>query len=93
MNYKDFKTALRSQITEENIPESIGGSFSLYNEPYEFDLSPGSALYYGPRDGFPKIPAEIPAFDICDDSEDVEASDALPLEEVNIRLSFSRLED
>lgn len=85
MNYKDFKTALKNQITEDNIPESIGGSFSLYNEPYEFDLSPGSALYYGPRDGYPEPPANmtVPAFDESGGTDDIDDL------EVHIRLSFS----
>lgn len=97
MNYKDFKAALKDQITEENIPESIGGSFTMYNEPYEFDLSPGSALYYKPRDGYrgtlagAKYSAEdkISTFGDSDSSEAIDSSDITPLEEVNIRLSFS----
>lgn len=88
MNYKDFKTALKSQITVENIPESIGGSFYLYNEPYEFDLSPGSALYYAPRDGYPEPPDLVPAFDESDEADDLGSSDIVALE-VSIRLSLS----
>lgn len=36
---------LLEDLTFENIPERIGGGFKLYNEPFEFDIAPGGALY------------------------------------------------
>lgn len=45
MNASDFKEALKDEITEENIPVSLGGKFALYNEPYEFDLSPSGPFF------------------------------------------------
>ena len=48
MNDKDFKAAILKEITEENLPVHLGGKFSLYNEPYEFDLSETSPFYDRP---------------------------------------------
>lgn len=48
MNATDFKKALKDEITEENMPVSLGGTFALYNEPYEFDLSPSGPFYHVP---------------------------------------------
>lgn len=39
MNDKDFKEAILKEISEENLPVHLGGTFSLFNEPYEFDQS------------------------------------------------------
>lgn len=47
-----FMPLLLEDMTIENIPESLGGQFKLYNEPYEFDRSPTGPLYY------PGAPAE-----------------------------------
>ena len=48
MNDKDFKAAILKEINEENLPVHLGGKFSLYNEPYEFDLSETSPFYDRP---------------------------------------------
>ena len=33
-------------MKKENIPAMLGGEFQLYNEPFEFDVSSTSTLYY-----------------------------------------------
>ena len=38
--------SLLKEMTIENVPAAIGGDFQLYNEPFEFDVSPTSTLYY-----------------------------------------------
>ena len=35
---------LLPDITFENIPAFLNGGLQLYNEPYEFDISPGTEL-------------------------------------------------
>jgi len=39
---------LLEDMTFENIPERFGGGFKLYNEPFNFDKSPGGPLFCGP---------------------------------------------
>ena len=39
-------TTLKAEVSGESIPESLGGKFALWNEPYEFDLSVGGPLYF-----------------------------------------------
>lgn len=46
MNTKDFKAALKDEISESNLPVRLGGSFEPYNEPLVFDLSPTSGIYF-----------------------------------------------
>jgi hypothetical protein len=33
MNVHDFKAALAKEISEDNLPKRLGGTFELYNEP------------------------------------------------------------
>lgn len=47
--------ALLKEITYENIPKCLGGGFELYNEKYDFDLSPSSGLWY---EGCPPEPVK-----------------------------------
>jgi hypothetical protein len=37
---------LLKDLDFENIPSILGGGFSLYNEPFDFDTSPGGPLHY-----------------------------------------------
>lgn len=50
---------LIAEVSEDSIPASLGGKFTLWNEPYDFDLSIGGPLYF---DGlFPETtPSELP---------------------------------
>lgn len=48
---KSSMTSLHKEVPEESIPEVLGGKFSLWNEPYDFDLSVGGPLYF---DGLPQ---------------------------------------
>jgi hypothetical protein len=36
-----YRSTLLLEVTDENLPVSLGGQFKLYNEPYEFDMSHG----------------------------------------------------
>lgn len=42
-NYMD---TLLKDLEFENIPSILGGGFTLYNEPFDFDTTPGGPLYY-----------------------------------------------
>lgn len=42
----DYLTALQKDISLENIPACLGGEFELYNEPYDFDVSPTGPFAY-----------------------------------------------
>ena len=37
---------LLKEMTIDHIPVALGGKFELFNEPFEFDVSPTSTLYY-----------------------------------------------
>ena len=37
---------LQAEVSEDSIPESLGGKFALWNEPYDFDLSVSGPLYF-----------------------------------------------
>mmetsp|Transcript_8831 Transcript_8831/g.7891 ORF Transcript_8831/g.7891 Transcript_8831/m.7891 type:complete len:411 (+) Transcript_8831:60-1292(+) len=59
----EYREILLHHISLENIPELLGGDFKLYNEPYEFNISEDSPLYY-PGAPLTKeyIPNRIPSF-------------------------------
>lgn len=42
----DYMPTLLKDINFECIPESLGGGFKLYNEPYEFNLQSSGPLFY-----------------------------------------------
>jgi len=42
----DYLTKLLEDISIENVPVSLGGSFTGYNEEFDFDLSESGPFYY-----------------------------------------------
>ena len=42
----DYMDSLLKEMTMDNVPVALGGNFDLFNEPFEFDVSPTSTLYY-----------------------------------------------
>jgi hypothetical protein len=73
MNATDFKAALAKEISEDNLPQRLGGKFSLYNEPYEFDLTSTSPFYKAPPKTFEDIISEQKDM-VGDENEESESS-------------------
>eukprot|EP01031_Cornospumella_fuschlensis_P027185 gene27185-32845_t len=62
-----FMDELEKDISYTHIPSRLGGGFSMYNEPFDFDLSPGGPFYLddtnrnkGVSSGFMSTPAKSP---------------------------------
>lgn len=54
----NYMPVLLADTTMESIPECLGGTFKLFNEPFEFDCSVGGPLHYP---GAPPDPKQGPA--------------------------------
>ena len=62
MNGTDYLGKIQSEIPLTSIPVAVGGKLQATNEPFEFDLGPGGALYWpdGPIGPGPGPGGKIP---------------------------------